>query len=154
MLVSLQLVAVVLVPLSEIVLLPCVAPNPVPVIATSVPIAPVVGEMPAMLRISTTVKATPLLEAPNIVTTTFPVIAPVGTVTAMLVALHVPTVAVVPLNVTVLLPWLDPKFAPVIVTGVPTTPEATDRLAIVGGALLTDCINVVDVLLLSLVSPP
>ena len=34
----------------------------------------------------------------------------------MPVALQVVTVAVVPLNFTVLAPWLDPKFVPVIVT--------------------------------------
>ncbi len=154
MLVSLQLVVVVLVPLSEIVLLPCVTPNPVPVIATSVPTAPVVGEMLVMLSISTTVKATPLLEAPKTVTTTFPVVAPVGTVTAMLVSVHVPPIAVIPLNVTVLLPWAAPKLVPVIVTGVPAAPEATDRLVIVGGALLTDWSSVVEVLPLSFESPP
>jgi hypothetical protein len=47
----------------------------------------------------------------------------------MLVAVHVVTVAVVPLNVTV---PVDPKFVPVIVTGVPTVPAVTDRLVIVG----------------------
>jgi hypothetical protein len=47
----------------------------------------------------------------------------------MLVAVHVVAVAVVPLNVTV---PVDPKFVPVIVTGVPTVPAVTDRLVIVG----------------------
>ncbi len=132
MLVSPQLMAVVLVPLSEIVLLLCVTPNPVPVIATSVPTAPVVGEMLVMLSISTTVKATPLLEAPKTVTTTFPVVAPVGTVTAMLVALQFVAVAAVPLNVTVLFPCVGPKFMPVIVTGAPTAPDVTDKLVMLG----------------------
>ena len=52
-----------------------------------------------------------------------PVVAPAGTVTAMLVLLQVVGVAVVPLKVTVLLPCVAPKLVPVIVTGVPTVPE-------------------------------
>ena len=68
-------------------------------------------------------KATPLLGNPPTVTTTLPVVAPVGTGTAMLVALQVVGVAAVPLNVTVLVPAVVPKFAPVIVTAVPTAPD-------------------------------
>ena len=51
-----------------------------------------------------TVNAEPLLATPPTFTTTFPVVAPVGTEVAMLVALQVVIVAVVPLNVTVLVP--------------------------------------------------
>jgi len=39
---------------------------------------------------------------------------------------------VVPLNLTVLLPWVDPKFAPVIVTAAPTAPVVGERLVILG----------------------
>ncbi len=46
----------------------------------------------------------------------------------MLVADQLVGVAVVPLNVTVLVPFVDPKFAPAIVTDVPTGPLAGDRL--------------------------
>jgi len=56
-----------------------------------------------------------LLATPPTVTTTLPVVAPLGTGTAMLVALQLVGVAAVPLNFTVLVPWLAPKFAPVIV---------------------------------------
>ena len=38
-------------------------------------------------------------------------------------------VAAVPLNVTVLVPCVAPKFAPAIVTAVPTGPDAGVRLA-------------------------
>jgi hypothetical protein len=79
-----------------------------------------------------TVKITALLGTPPTVTTTFPVVAPVGTDVTMLVALQLVTVAAVPLNVTVPVPWEDPKFAPVIVTAVPTTPDVVDRLVIAG----------------------
>jgi hypothetical protein len=79
-----------------------------------------------------TVKLTPLLATPPTVTTTFPVAAPVGTDVARLVALQLVTVAGVPLNVTVLVPCVDPKFVPVIVTAVPTGPELADRLVMIG----------------------
>ena len=45
-----------------------------------------------------TVKLIPLLAAPPTVTTTFPLVAPAGTGTAMLVALQFVGVAAVPLN--------------------------------------------------------
>ena len=74
----------------------------------------------------TIVKLEPLLATPPTVTTTLPVVAPVGTVVVMLVALQFPgvTVAVVPLNLTVLVPCVPPKFEPAIVTDVPTGPDA------------------------------
>jgi hypothetical protein len=85
-----------------------------------------------MLGVEPTVKFTPLLATPPTVTTTLPVVAPVGTEVEMLVALQVVTVAAVPLNLTVLVPCEDPKFVPVIVTAVPTGPEVVDRLVMVG----------------------
>ena len=66
-----------------------------------------------------TVKLTPLLATPPTVTNTFPVVAPAGTGTTMLVALQLVGVDEVPLNVTVLVPCVDPKFVPVIVTDAP-----------------------------------
>ncbi len=132
MLISLQLATGTVVPLSEIVLVPCVAPNPVPVMATSDPTAPAVGERFVMLSVSTTVKLMPLLATPFALTSTFPVVAPDGTGTAMLVAFQLAGVASVPLKVTVLVPWVDPKFVPVIVIEVPTVPEVADRLLMVG----------------------
>jgi hypothetical protein len=57
-----------------------------------------------MLGADTTVKLDPLLFTPLANTTTFPVVAPVGTVVTRLVALQLVTVAVVPLNFTVLVP--------------------------------------------------
>ena len=41
--------------------------------------------------------------------------------------------AVTPLNLTVLVPWLAPKFVPVIVTEVPTAPPPGVNDVIVGG---------------------
>src|SRR5258708_5862535 len=81
------------------------------------------------------VKAMGLLAWPPTVTTTLPVVAPLGTGTAMLVALQLVGVAVVPLKVTVLVPWLAPKFAPAIVTEVPTGPDVGFRLVMLGGGV-------------------
>jgi hypothetical protein len=50
------------------------------------------------------VNVSPLLAVPETVTTTLPVVAAEGTVVAMLVELQLVAVAVVPLNLTVLLP--------------------------------------------------
>jgi hypothetical protein len=63
------------------------------------------------------VKTTPLLATPATVTTTLPVVAPAGTGITMLVALQLVGVAAVPLNVTVPVPCVAPKFVPVMVTG-------------------------------------
>ena len=63
-----------------------------------------------MLGVASTVKLIPFVFTPLAFTTTLPVVAPVGTVTAMLPAAHDVTVAVVPLNLTVPVPFVDPKF--------------------------------------------
>ena len=78
-----------------------------------------------------TVKFMPLLATPPTVTTTFPVVAPVGTDVTMLVEVQLVVVAGAPLNVTA---PEDPKPIPVIVTAVPTGPEVGDRLVMAGGA--------------------
>src|ERR1700722_20150145 len=59
-------------------------------------------------------------------TVTGPVEAPVGTTAVMLVSVEVTAVAVVPLKVTTLSLWFEPKPAPVIVTVEPTDPAAGD----------------------------
>ncbi len=133
MLVALQLVTAAAAPLNVTVLLPWVAPKFSPVIVIEVPIVPESWLKLVMLGGRMIVKADPLLAVPNTVTTTFPVVAPVGTVTTMLVALQLVTVAVVPLNATLLLPCVAPKFNPVIVTATPTAPEIWLRLVMLGG---------------------
>src|SRR6267142_154629 len=82
-----------------------------------------------------TVKATPLLATPPTDTTTLPVVAPVGTGTTMLALLQLVGVAAVPLNVIVLVPWLEPKLLPLTVTDVPTGPPVGFTLVIAGGAV-------------------
>jgi hypothetical protein len=105
MLVELQLEGVASVPLKLTVLVPCVAPKPVPIIVTGVPTAPDEGLTPVtVIGVGATVNRTPLLEPAEVLTTTLPVEAPNGTGTTMLVALQLVGVAGVPLNVTVLAP--------------------------------------------------
>src|SRR5215467_64059 len=113
MLVADQLVGVAVVPLNVTVLVPCVAPKFVPVIVTDVATGPLVGDRLVMLGATVTVKLAPLLARPPTVTTTLPVVAPDGTGTTMLVADQLVGVAVVPLNLTVLVPCVAPKFVPV-----------------------------------------
>src|SRR5207249_6754376 len=138
MLVALQLVGVAPIPLKVTVLVPWLAPKLAPVIVTDVPRPPDVGLRLVMLGGGTvTVKLTPLLATPPTVTTTFPVVAPVGTGTTMLVALQLVGVAAVPLNVTVLVPCVAPKFAPVIVTDAPTNPDVGFRPVTLGPGLVT-----------------
>jgi len=130
MLVALQLVGEAGVPLKESVLVPCVGPNPSPVMVTDVPTGPEAGLELEMLGI--TVKGVPLLAAPPTVTTTFPVLEPVGTAATMLEVLQLVGVAMVPLNVTVLFPCDGPKFAPEIVTELPTIADVGLRLVMTG----------------------
>jgi hypothetical protein len=130
MAVSLQLVGVAAVPLNVTVLPPCVVPNPVPVIVTCVPAKPPRGER--LVIPGTTEKFCPLLDVAPTVTTTFPVLAAVGTGTTMLVELQLVGGAVVPLIVTVLDPCVAPKLDPLIVTDVPTGPDDGETVLIAG----------------------
>src|SRR5262245_17682592 len=116
MLVADQLVVAAVVPLKVTVLVPCVAPKLVPVIVTAAPTAPLVGLRVVIVGVASTVNDVPALGTPPTVTTTLPVVAPAGTGTAMLVADQLVGVAVVPLNLTVLVPCVAPKFVPAIVT--------------------------------------
>jgi hypothetical protein len=116
------------------------------VIVTEVPTAPEVGFKLAMLGDEVlTVKFTLLLATPPTVTTTPPVVAPVGTGTTILAALQLLGAADVPLKAMVLVPFVEPKFAPLIVTDVPTGPEAGLRLVMFGDV---DEVTVTDTLAL------
>jgi hypothetical protein len=68
------------------------------VIVTEAPTAPVVGDRLVILGVARTVKLWPLLFTPLAKTTTFPVVAPVGTATLILVAVQLVGVPAVPLN--------------------------------------------------------
>jgi hypothetical protein len=125
MLVADQLVGVAAVPLNVTLLVPFVEPKFDPAIVTTVPTAPLDGDR--LVRVGAavvlvTVNAMPLLATLPTVTTTFPVVAPDGTGTPILVADQLVGVAAAPLNVTLLVPFVVPKFDPVIVTLAPIAP--------------------------------
>jgi len=136
--VALQVVAVPAeTPLNLTVLVPCVDPKFVPVIVTATPVGPPDGDRLVIVGPVPTAKYIPLLGVLPTVTTTLPEVAPVGTLITMEDADQVVAVpAGVLLKVTVLVPWVDPKFAPLMVTLVPTAPEFGDR-AVIAGALPT-----------------
>src|SRR5438477_8368424 len=70
-------------------------------------------------------------------------ISPTGTGATMEVPLQLFGVAAVPLNMTLLVPCVEPKLKPLMDTNVPTTPEVGDRLAIAGaGVALTVAVAV------------
>jgi hypothetical protein len=114
------------------VLVPWVAPKFVPEIVTTAPTGPKLGVRLVMLGVGRTVKLIPLLGTPFTVTTTLPVIAPVGTGTLIEVLAQVVGVAVVPLKTTVLVLCVAPKFVPLMVTEVSTAPEVGVRLVMLG----------------------
>jgi len=69
---------------------------------------------------------------------TLPVVAPGGTLTVMLEALQLLAVAAeTPLNVTVLVPCDAPKFAPAMLTEVPTGPLLGVSVEMFGGGPVT-----------------
>jgi hypothetical protein len=55
----------------------------------------------------------------------------------MLAPLQLAGAACIPPNVTVLVPCVVPKFAPLIVTAVPTTPELGLKFVILGAGTVT-----------------
>ena len=102
------------------VTVPVVVPKLVPVIVTEVFTAPEVTDRLVMPGV--TANGTPLLAIPPAVTTTLPVVAPVGTCAKIdPVAQPLIDVAGVPLKVTV--PCVVPKFDPVIFTKLPGSPD-------------------------------
>ena len=117
-----------LAPLKVTALAPWGAPKLLPAIMTTAPTAPEAGDKVEMTGRVVTVNKTPLLARPLAVTTTLPVLAPVGTVTVMLESLQlVGVAALIPLKTTVLLPWVAPKPLPLMVTAVPAGPAAGDK---------------------------
>src|SRR5439155_489985 len=147
MLVADQVAGVAATPLKVTVLVPFVAPNPVPAIVTDVATGPLVGVRLVIVGGTVTVNALPLLASPPTVTTTLPVVAPAGTGTTMLVADQLVGVADEPLNVTLLAPCVAPKPLPAIVIGVATGALVGERLVIVGATVTVNALPL-------LASPP
>src|SRR5712691_10478485 len=108
----------------------------VPLIATLVPTAPLVGVKPVIVGgLATTVKL-PVLVAvpPGVVTLIVPVVAPPGTVAWIAVAELATTLAPTPLQATAVAPV---KFVPLIATLVPTAPLVGVNPVFVGGLATT-----------------
>jgi hypothetical protein len=132
MLVSLQFeIVVAAVPLKVTALEPCVVPKFAPAITTDDPTPDALGVR--LLMTGNTVKFTPLLASPFTVTTTGPVVAPDGTVAAILVLLQAVVLAEVPLKVTVLVDFVAPKLLPATVTEEFTAPAVGVSVVIAGG---------------------
>ena len=127
-----QLVTLAKTPLNVTVLLPCDTPKSAPEIVIEVPVGPSGGDKLKMAGTFVTVKLTGLLPTPDTLTTTFPVVAPVGTVPVMLVADHAEMLIAVPFNIAVLVPCVSPKFEPEIWTVAPRSPLVGDTLEMKG----------------------
>jgi hypothetical protein len=122
--VAVQLTMVATVPLKVTEPFAGLAPKLAPSIATSVPTGPLTNDNPVTDGGGFTVKAAPLLDVPAaVMTTTLPDAAPAGTVATIAVSLQLETTAAIPLNLRELVPCVDPKLEPIIVTGVPTLAE-------------------------------
>jgi hypothetical protein len=132
MLVGLQLVGVAGAPLNRTVLLPWVGPKLDPLIVTGTPIGPEEGLKFVIAGDGVTVKLTPLLGKLPTVTTTLPVVAPVGTLVTMLVSLQLVATTGIPLKVIELDPLVGPKLDPLIVKNVPTGPDERLKLVMTG----------------------
>lgn len=106
-------------------------PKLLPVITKPIVAGPSVRDRLVIMGVA--VNGTPLLCMPFTVTITLPVITPAGTMATMVVGFQVgKLVPVIPPNVTVLLPFVDPKLTPVIVTELPAPPPGAERLEIPG----------------------
>src|SRR5690348_11088759 len=87
------------------------------------------------------------------ITTTFPLLAPAGTVTSIVVFVQPFTGIETPPNMTTLFPWEAPNPEPIIANVVPTEPAVTESEVITGAGLaveLTDTLSNVAVAKLEL----
>lgn len=119
-----------------------VAPvKPVPVITTEVPDGPIVGENDVIP--GDTAKSVALVAVPAVlITLILPVVAVFGTVAVILVAELTVNWAWIPLNVTAVMPV---KPVPVMVTEVPTGPDAGVNDVIVGATVTVKSVVLVPV---------
>jgi len=108
------------------------------------------GVIPVISGRGRMVKFTPLLLTPFTFTTTFPVVAPAGTVTVIeLLLQHEGVVQIpdeTPLKVTKLIPWLNPKLEPVIVIVSPTAACGALSVAMLGPGLASTTVSTVELL--------
>ena len=135
-----QLVIVSAEPFSVIVLVPCVFPKLSPETSKVEPTSPLVGVMPEINGVGSTVNCARLLAAPLTVTITLPVVVSVGTTAVIAVGVQLLAEATIPSTVTVLAPSMVPKPSPLITTLEPAGPELGDRLRMLGFGATTDAV--------------
>jgi len=121
----------------------------VPLIVTLIPTAPLVGVKLAIAGTIVKLLALVVVPAP-VVTLSGPVVAPAGAVARIDVADVTVKFAVVPLNFTAVAPV---KFAPLIVTLVPTGPFVGVKLAIVGAIVKLPALVAVPTAVVTLSGP-
>jgi hypothetical protein len=133
MLVGELAVTTAVVPLNKTALFAGIASKSVPVMMIVAPTPPLAGEKPEMVGGGITVKLLELVPVrPAAVTVIGPLVAPAGTVVVILVAVLAVTVAIVPLNFTVLLAGVALKLVPAMMIVAPTPPLNGVKLVIVG----------------------
>jgi len=110
----------------------CDDPKPVPVTVMVLPIDPELGDIPVIVRASSTVNCALLLATPSTVTVTEPFVAVAGTCTLILLSLQELANATTLLNMTWLVPWLVPKPLPVSTVKAPSWDPGGLRATIVG----------------------
>ncbi len=114
-------------------------PKLFPVIVRTVPTVAEVGEMLEILGVTRTVNNMLLLATPFTVTTTGPVVAALGTVMTICASLQLVTLACIPLKVTVLDPWVVPKYDPLTLTVAPTAAIFGDSAPMTGARPVEPC---------------
>lgn len=125
---------------SQTIPLPCVAPNPEPVMATCVPPTPVDGDTFEIVAVFT-VKGTALEDSPFSSTWALPDVEMGATVATIWVSLQLTTEAGTVPRKMIPPPWEDPKPAPVRVTCVPDCPDVGETelmLGVTGPLTVTD----------------
>jgi hypothetical protein len=143
-------------PLKVTRLLDAVVLKLVPEMVTTAPTAPDDGLRLVMVGDGKTVKSSVLMiVTPLTATETFPVLAPAGTLVVILFVVEEITVAIVPLNLTTLLPGVVLKFVPEITTLVPTAPFVglNPEIVGVGKTIKFDALGTVTPLLVTDIGP-
>jgi hypothetical protein len=131
MLVLFQFAGAAVIPAKVMVLEPWEEPKFVPVMVIAVPAGPEISERLVITGVTT--KIAVLLTRPFTVTeTTVLPGARLGTNTLRLLLVQLEGVTATPPKLTVLVPWLEPKLLPAIVTELPTGPDDGVRLVIPG----------------------
>jgi len=139
MLVGVLAVTLATVPLNLTILLDGVLLKLVPIIVTDVPADPLTGVNDVIVGANADIFTVKLFELAAVsdptLTLITPEVAAAGTVVVKLVAVLAVTVAIVPLNVTILLVGIILKFVPVMVTALKTAPDIGVKEVIVGAGI-------------------